>query len=89
MKVEFLPAADRELRAAAVYYERRIRGLERVCALLSDRSALGSRLDALHRRIPLRRFPFALIYRVDAEALRIVAVADRRRRPGYWDKRVD
>jgi hypothetical protein len=35
----------------------------------------------------MRRFPLAFIYRVDAEALWIVAVAHRRRRPGYWRQR--
>jgi hypothetical protein len=39
------------------------------------------------RRFPLKRFPFALLYRVDGERLRIIAVAHRRQRPGYWSRR--
>ena len=66
MKVEFHPAADAELRATAVYYEGRLPGLgseflvevESVCSLLGEHQSLGPRLDAEHRRLGLRRFPF-------------------------------
>lgn len=96
MKVQFLPAADREFRETATYYDSRVLGLgqefiaevERMCAILSENTTLGPRLDTLHRRAVLRRFPFALIYRVDYEAVRIVAVAHKRRRPNYWHGRV-
>lgn len=95
MKVGFLPAADVEFRAAASYFESRVVGLgeefiaevEHMRSLLCDHPALGPRLDAVHRRIALRRFPFALIYRVDASEVTIVAVAHYRRRPGYWRMR--
>ncbi len=95
MKVGFLPAADVEFRAAASYFESRVDGLgakfiaevEHMRTLLSDRPALGSKLDSLHRRLPMRRFPFALIYRVDVSEVTIVAVAHHRRRPGYWRSR--
>jgi len=36
------------------------------------------------RRILLRRFPFAVIYRLEEQDIQIVAVAHARRRPGYW-----
>lgn len=39
------------------------------------------------RRILLRRFPYAIIYRLNAESIEIVAVAHGRRRPGYWQHR--
>ena len=74
MKVEFHPAADTEMRKEATSYENLLPGLgeaflveiERVCSLLSDHQALGPKLDAEHRRFPLRRFPFGLIYRVES-----------------------
>ena len=95
MKVEFHPAADSELRAAASYYEGRVSGLgeeflldvERACLRLSEHQALGPSLDADHRRLALRRFPFGLIYRLSSSKVQIVAVAHRRRRPGYWRQR--
>jgi toxin ParE1/3/4 len=36
------------------------------------------------RRILLRRFPYALIYRRRAQDAEVVAVAHQRRRPDYW-----
>ena len=72
MNVEFHPAADAELRAAAAFYQARVPGLgddflkevERVCSLLGAHQSLGPRLDVEHHRLSLRRFPFGLIYRV-------------------------
>jgi plasmid stabilization system protein ParE len=61
--------------------------VHRVANLLVEHQALGPKLDSRHRRLPLRRFPYALIYRVDSDAVRIVAVAHRRRRPNYWRPR--
>jgi toxin ParE1/3/4 len=95
VKVEFHPAADAELRGAASYYEDRVPGLgdeflaevESACLRLSEHQALGPRLDANHRRLALRRFPFGLIYRLSSSKVQIVAVAHRRRRPGYWKQR--
>jgi toxin ParE1/3/4 len=95
VRVEFHRAADAELRAAATYYEDRAPGLgeqflaevESACSRLSEHQSLGPRLDPEHRRLSLRRFPFALIYRIKSSKLQIVAVAHRRRRPGYWMRR--
>ena len=96
MKIEFLPAAVDELIEAAECYEGDVPELgrkfiletERVIAVLLELPALGEKLDEIHRRIPLRRFPYALIFRLDADVIRIVAVAHRRRRPRYWAPQV-
>jgi plasmid stabilization system protein ParE len=96
MKVEFFPAAQDELIEAAAAYEADMLGLgeqfvlevERVVAVLEELPALGEKLDEIHRRIPLRRFPYALIFRRDGDVIRVVAVAHRRRRPRYWAPRV-
>jgi len=92
MKPEFHPAAIIELEAAARIAQSRSPRLAselnaevaRVTDLLCRTPRMGEPLDATHRRFPLRRFPLALIYDVDGEALRIVAIAHRRQRPGYW-----
>jgi plasmid stabilization system protein ParE len=68
----FHPSAVLEFRAAADYYDDGVQGLgdqfidevERVVTLLCEHPQLGSSVDAIHRRIFLRRFPFALIYRL-------------------------
>ena len=95
MKIEFHPAAASEMRAAAAYYQDRVPGLgeeflaevERVCSRLSEQQSLGPRLDAEHRRLALKRFPFGLIYRLKSSNVQVVAVAHRRRRPEYWRRR--
>ena len=91
-RVGFHPAARLELHEAASYYEANVAGLgeefiaevEQVCALLGEHPSLGARYDIRHRRALIRRFPFALIYRVHDSALTIVAVAHTKRWPGYW-----
>jgi plasmid stabilization system protein ParE len=92
MNLRFLPAAREELDAAASYLDERVAGLggeflddvERTSALLCQFSQMGRRLDSINRALPLQRFSFNLIYRIfDGEAV-VVAVAHKRRRPGYW-----
>lgn len=39
------------------------------------------------RKRLLDRFPYAVIYRVEADLIRIVAVMHQRQRPGYWRTR--
>jgi plasmid stabilization system protein ParE len=95
MKVEFHPAASQELEAASSFYESRRTGLgeeladevEDVCLLLSEYPAIGRKADDAHRSVPLRRFPFILFYRVRETVVQIVAVAHKRKRPGYWRRR--
>lgn len=96
MKVGFFRSAAEELIEAAESYESDVRGLgiefmlevERVIDVLIELPSLGQKLDQLHRRLPLRRFPYALILRREEGIIRIVAVAHRRRRPRYWAGRV-
>lgn len=62
--------------------------VERIADILMELPSLGEKLDQIHRRVPLRRFPYALIFRRDGETISIVAVAHRRRKPRYWQPRV-
>lgn len=94
MKPEFHPAAQEELTAAVNKGEARATGLgremleevRRVVALLCKSPEIGRPLG-MYRRFPLMRFPFALVYRINGESLRVVAVAHRRRSPEYWRRR--
>lgn len=69
MRVEFFPAAEQELLDAASEYEGHLSGLgrgfileiERLSSVLIELPSLGEKLDPIHRRIPLRRFPYAHI----------------------------
>lgn len=40
-----------------------------------------------HRALPLRHFPYTIIYRIDADAIVVSAVAHQHRRLGYWQGR--
>lgn len=40
------------------------------------------------RRVILKRFPYKLLYIVEADRLLVVAVAHQRRQPEYWFNRV-
>ena len=95
MIVRFHRSAERELAAAMEMGEARSAGLgrdlleevERAVARLCEFPNLGERLDDKRRRLPLRRFPFGIVYRVEGDTLRILALAHRRQRPGYWSRR--
>lgn len=57
---------------------------ERSVALLLASPELGALWRGRLRRLPLRRFPYGIVYRVSGDTLRIVALAHQKRRPGYW-----
>lgn len=88
----FHPAARRELAAAMTVGEERAPGLgrellievRRVLELLSNTPLIGQPLDEHRRRFPLTKFPFAIIYRVKGDTLRVLSIAHRRQRPGFW-----
>jgi plasmid stabilization system protein ParE len=63
--------------------------VQRVIDSLREHPYLGLGVDPKLRRMPLRRFPFNLIYSVESTEILIVAVAHHGRRPGYWKDRVE
>jgi len=40
------------------------------------------------RRWVVRRFPYSMFYRTEAERVYILALAHHRRKPGYWEHRI-
>ena len=95
MTVSFNSFAERELNDAAQYYELESPGLgtaflsevERCCSAITEYpEAAPLVLGSIRRRL-LRRFPYALLYRVRADAVRVLAVMNMKRRPTYWAKR--
>ena len=94
-EVEFHDNADAEMREAATYYEQRVSGLgddfldeiEEGLNRIREFPLLWSSYEGEYRRYFLKRFPYGLIYRVEAERIHIIAVAHIRREPSYWKER--
>ena len=92
MIASFHDLAKVELNEAAQYYESESPRLGAVFLTEAERSLtviLGHPESSplvgrsVRRRL-LRRFPYGLLYRVRGNQLRILAVMNLRRRPGYW-----
>lgn len=90
--VSFHPLADLELIDAAAYYELESPGLgfaflagaERCLEGVLENPAAGVVLRGVVRRRRLRRFPYALLYKVKLQQIRVLAVMNLKRRPWYW-----
>jgi plasmid stabilization system protein ParE len=95
MIFSFHPEAQQEFDQAVTYYDTCQPGLgtefaeEVYAAILRiiQYPEAGTRSSVNTRRCLMNRFPYGVIYQVKAEAIRIVAVANLRRRPGYWMER--
>ena len=96
MKFHFHPDAHVEFDKAVEYYEERQFGLglefaEEVYAGIAriikypDASTPMSKNT---RRCLISRFPYGIIYQVKTGDVRIIAIANLQRRPGYWNKRI-
>jgi plasmid stabilization system protein ParE len=95
MNYRFSPEARIDLLAAGDYYESQRTGLgaefsvDMGLALARVLEAPGRwpELEPGVRRFRMRRFPYAIIYRiVSAQMVDIIAVFHLRRRPGSWRK---
>jgi plasmid stabilization system protein ParE len=96
LPVKLQPQAEQDARFARRWYSaRNPEAGERFMAEL-DRAilAIGESPERwapyLHntRRLHLRRFPYWLIYRLDADLVLVLAVAHDRRHPDYWRRRL-
>jgi len=99
MRYTFADAVERDLDDIVAFYSRDnpnaaarfVVEVRRVVTLLLEHPLAGERIDEAHRHYPLHRFPFYVNYGVDKDAncIRVVAVSDQRRRPGYWHDRIE
>lgn len=93
--VRFLRPAELELLDAARYYEIQARGLGREFLDKIDAAILDIReaperwpiVNSCIRRRLVHRFPYALLYRVEPDAIIIQATMHLHRRPDYWIER--
>lgn len=92
MRVTLNELAERELIDAAQYYEQEQTGLgqafigeiRRCTAAIGEHPLAGPLVLGHIRRRLCRRFPYALLYTMRGDELRILAIMNLRRRPGYW-----
>lgn len=93
MKHTLAAEAEAELIAGARFYAARatvelgyafIAEFERAMDLLRLHPQLGALWRGMARRLPLRRFPYSIVYELRPTELRVLALAHQRRKPGYW-----
>jgi toxin ParE1/3/4 len=93
----FVAPARRELLAEVAYYNNMELGLgSRFLTAVEDATAralayplTGTPASENTRRMFLKDFPFALVYRPDENGLVVFALAHHARRPEYWRERID
>lgn len=96
MNVRLLEPAEQELDEAIAYYNAQVAGLGdaflletlRVFDLIRQYPDAWHPLGANTRRCRMSRFPYAVVYVREPEALLVVAVAHMHRKPGYWRDRL-
>ncbi|MDY6987675.1 MAG: type II toxin-antitoxin system RelE/ParE family toxin [Thermodesulfobacteriota bacterium] len=92
MRYYFHEHAASELDGAVEYYEDCRHGLgiefaQEVYATINriiQYPEAWSPISKNTRRCLVNRFPFGVIYQLKSDSVRIIAVADLRRRPDYW-----
>ena len=96
MNVRYEPAARAEVTEAVRWYvdvagptiaDAFERELDAAVQLLLRFPRLGTPGERGSRKLRLDGFPYTLHYRLDGELIRILAVANQSRRPGYWQRR--
>ena len=84
--------AERELNAAAAHYEIQRPGLgasflkeiDRCIDLIVQQPRAGQIVLGDVRRRLVRRFPYAILYTLRPDQVRVLAVMNLRRKPFYW-----
>ena len=95
-ELEYLEEALEEAEAAAGWYAERSASaaagfseeIDTAESAIADFPDAWPPFDHGTRRYLLRRYPFSVIYRIEARRILIVAVAHGHRRPGYWKSRL-
>jgi plasmid stabilization system protein ParE len=95
LRVVVHPDAERELQAAADWYESQQAGLgvrfltqvDQAVADIRERPTAWAGATQGCRRRLVRRFPYGLIYRVHPDRIHLLAVMHLHQAPGYWQGR--
>ena len=92
MNLSVSASALQDVEEAAAYYDREKPGLgdeladafEAAAYRILARPEIGSPFWIGERKLVVRRFPYSVIYRVEAKTVFVLAFAHHRRKPGYW-----
>ncbi|MFT5622717.1 MAG: hypothetical protein ACI9FZ_000642 [Bacteroidia bacterium] len=95
MQVVFASGVLEEVKEAQTHYESKVPGLGQAFVVIVHASIQEIKrfphrsrlLDGNYRRFIVNRFPYGIIYRIEADIIYVVAVAHFKRRPGYWNLR--
>jgi toxin ParE1/3/4 len=95
-RARFAAPARREFLLQVAYYDTKEPGLgSRFTAAVEEATLralafplTGSRASNSTRRVFVRDFPFAVVYREEGEGIVVLAIAHHARRPEYWRQRV-
>lgn len=96
MRIAFTALAAREADEAANWYRARagirIQGrllaeIERAREVLLNQPGIGTPGAGGTRTLPLAKFPYTLVYRIDGDRVRVLAFMHQSRRPDYWQHR--
>ncbi len=96
-KVSFLPLAQAELDDAFIWYEDQavglgyefLRELDQSIRLIASFPKLQPLVGNKIRRCLVNRFPYGVFFGISADTIIIVAIAHLRRKPKYWNKRIE
>lgn len=95
MKFHLHPQAEAELDDAIAYYDHCEFGLglefaEEVYSTIGricEYPDSSPQLSRNTRRCLVNRFPYGVVFQVKSGTIRIIALANLHKRPGYWQKR--
>ena len=91
-RISFHEMAEQELNEAASYYNAQRPGLgnvfldevEDATNQIRDHPEAAPLVNRSVRRKLVRRFPYGVMYSVQPDGIRILAIANQKRRPFYW-----
>lgn len=96
MKIRFLTLAQQEVDDAVFWYGNQAEDishefldeLDRAVRLVKSYPLAFTEVEPEIRRCLLARFPYALIYGLEQEAIVVIALAHLHGQPGYWADRI-
>lgn len=96
MKISFLKLAQQEVDDAVVWYDSQLSGLgirflddlDRAVRRISLYPFSCAEIESGLRRCLLTRFPYGIIYGIEANSIVVIAVAHLHREPRYWVDRI-